>query len=263
MALQFTDNSTDEVAISSNATTDDLDRWTYILVLNVTATTASFARIFSKAGASSGHRNMFIHPSGLFLRVNQSGGQTNYSVADFLEGNGWTFMALTYDNAVTPRHTGWYGRLTDSKLTKIAWTENDGSGSVVSEAGDPLNLGEYPGSGSCCGMDMSDFAAWNRVLTETEIAEQFHVGPHPTYGSVTCLRLGSLGSADAVQYDHSMAFNDGVPTGLAVVDDPRRVQVWRRNIDSTFDDIRFPAAVAPAGNAMPMAMDHYRRRRAG
>jgi len=259
MALQWSDNSGDELRIPADPTLARLDQHTCIMWVNVTATGASFSRILSytdNSGAVSDGLTLFnwSGDDNWYWRMRTSSGsppRVDYAVSDFLDGFGWTFLAWTFDfnRGSGDKFRVYYAYPPAKALTVASFAAtSEGGGNILAPADDDdMTLGAFPTGAGSAGMDASQFIWWNRALSLREIYDQFHHGLSATPGCLACYDLHRDGQQFALVDVPNTAktgprFN-ATPSGLANV----AQSIYIPPIRMPQSDLILKAIVAPAG----------------
>ena len=142
-------------------------------------------------------------------------------------------------------------------------TATDGSGDVVDDSAVDMSIGEYagdsPGSGASLGFEIASWGYWNRVLTLNELNDQLNYGIHRTPGMVLGSHFAERGGDLGIQQDISGYNNHSItPVGTVYTAHPPEFR-----FPPIREQRRIVKAPAVGGNALPMAWQQYRGRRAG
>lgn len=257
MALTFGALISDRVDHASDASLDDVDPFTCLMWIKPNTLSQDGRRLFAKANGDDPSMAFLGNSGNLILRWGRATTGLDYRTNDTpLSANVWQFLAFKIDTGAGGNQAGiWVGTLSALASESTYGTSTDGSGALDSNAANSFIVGNRPAANLAFEGDAAFVSFWNVALSETQIhAQQFR--PHVKTGCVLFSHYGFNGTG--TQPDWSGNGNSGAVTGATVADHVPLGPAfgfdlgWQGQI-----------AAAVAGNAMPLAMDHYRRRRIG
>lgn len=220
MALELTLGSTDDINIGSAASIDDLPAGAFtILAWVYRASNGDTQGIWAHKGGTDTRfmvRNSSA-PTGegqLELKIDRATTDTQYFIAaGSVPLNAWTFVAATYNDALSPEVDLYTGSLTALATEGSYILTTDGSGAYVSDASVDKQWGNLAGSTFGFGGRLGWGMLFNRRLTLDEIRSlQFR--PRVISGCVNYIQFGYGGTG--AQPDLSGRQTNGTQTGCVV-----------------------------------------------
>lgn len=208
MALQFTDDSTDQINHGSGSTLDNLVPATILMWVKPSVISVGFRSILSKTSGGSGWA-LYSHEFNDFWAFDISGTVYNRVFFDDVMTTDWQSIAITWERDVIAP-AAYRGTLTTA-LSDITNTSSTGSGGFDDSAATLFTGTNF--DGNTIGMSLALLMIWNRILTIGELEAQ-RWRPHKNNGCVFFAHYGFNGTG--TQPDWSGNGNSGTVTGATV-----------------------------------------------